>query len=39
MELIIFFGILAALSLIPLGMMAGGLALIVRAIEKIFYNK
>lgn len=39
MELIILFGIIAALCLVPLAMMAGGLALLVRAMEKIFYNK
>jgi hypothetical protein len=39
MEAIIVIGLLAILSLIPLTLAAGGLALIVGAIQKIFYSK
>jgi hypothetical protein len=39
MEVLIVIGFLAILSLIPLTLMAGGLALLVGAVQKIFYNK
>jgi hypothetical protein len=39
MEVLIVIGLLAILSLIPLTLMAGGLALLVGAVQKIFYSK
>lgn len=39
MEIFILIGILCVFAIIPLALATGGIALILSAVQKIFYNK
>jgi hypothetical protein len=39
MEIFILIGILCLVAIIPLSLAAGGIALILGAVQKIFYNR